>query len=99
MNDGLIEVIAVTDICKSMSKSLLKMNGSWRNICQCKAAVIKTSIPIPMKVDGEPCLMQPSKIEITLDPTGTPEGHMLRRNKRSFCEFIFKIINVLYLYM
>jgi len=87
MNDGLIEMVAVTNIFKSMSKSALHMNGSWRNICQCKSAVIKTSIPIPMKVDGEPCLMKPSKIEITLDPTGTPEAHMLRRNKRSFCEF------------
>ena len=57
MNDGLIEIVAVTNIFKSMSKSALHMNGSWRNICQCKSAVIKTSIPIPMKVDGEPCLM------------------------------------------
>ena len=51
MNDGLIEMVAITDIFKTMSKSYLQhKNGSWRNICQCKAAVIKTNVPIPMKV-------------------------------------------------
>lgn len=41
------------------------MGGKGERIAQCSHARITTSKAIPMQVDGEPCLLAPSTIEIT----------------------------------
>lgn len=41
------------------------MGGKGERIAQCSQARITTTKAIPMQVDGEPCLLAPSTIEIT----------------------------------
>lgn len=40
------------------------MGGKGQIIAQCSKVNILTSKPIPMQVDGEPCLLAPSDIKI-----------------------------------
>lgn len=41
------------------------MGGKGERIAQCSEARITTTKAIPMQVDGEPCLLAPSIIQIT----------------------------------
>ena len=85
MNDGLLEVVAIDNL----DLAILHAGGSGANVCQCRTAVIRTKKPVPMQVDGEPCLMQPCTIQISLDPSAAREAKMLARNKNATCKFHF----------
>ena len=82
MNDGLLEVVAIDNL----DLAILKLGGSGQSVCQCKNAVIKTTKPMPMQVDGEACLMQPCTIEINSNPAH--EANMLCRNKKATCKLL-----------
>lgn len=60
-DDGLIEVIGLT----TYQLPLLQAGGHGTCIAQCKSAKIVTSRTIPMQVDGEPCKLLPSIINIS----------------------------------
>ena len=79
MSDGLIEVVALDNF----DLAVLQMGCHAKSVCQCKKVVITTSKVIHMKVDGEPVLMKPCTITITLDPKKAPPGNMLQ-NKKSY---------------
>lgn len=59
-DDGLIEVIGLT----TYQLPLLQAGGHGTCIAQCRNAKIITSRTIPMQVDGEPCKLAPSIINI-----------------------------------
>lgn len=59
-DDGLIEVIGLT----TYQLPLLQAGGHGTCIAQCRNAKIITSRTIPMQVDGEPCKLSPSIINI-----------------------------------
>ncbi|RWS26051.1 eye-specific diacylglycerol kinase-like protein, partial [Leptotrombidium deliense] len=61
-DDGLIEVIGLT----TYQLPLLQAGGHGSCIAQCKSARIITSRTIPMQVDGEPCRLLPTIIELQL---------------------------------
>lgn len=42
------------------------MGGKGQIIAQCSKVQILTRKPIPMQVDGEPCLLAPSLIKLSL---------------------------------
>lgn len=60
-DDGLIEVIGLT----TYQLPLLQAGGHGTCIAQCRSAKIITSRTIPMQVDGEPCKLLPSIINIS----------------------------------
>lgn len=59
-DDGMIEVIGLT----TYQLPLLQAGGHGTCIAQCRNAKIITSRTIPMQVDGEPCKLLPSIINI-----------------------------------
>ncbi|GFT44074.1 eye-specific diacylglycerol kinase [Nephila pilipes] len=61
-DDGMIEVIGLT----TYQLPLLQAGGHGSSIAQCKKAKLVTSCTIPVQVDGEPCRLLPSIIEIEL---------------------------------
>ncbi|XP_055938959.1 diacylglycerol kinase zeta-like isoform X1 [Argiope bruennichi] len=61
-DDGMIEVIGLT----TYQLPLLQAGGHGSSIAQCKKAKLVTSCTIPVQVDGEPCRLLPSVIEIEL---------------------------------
>merc|ERR1711963_856534 len=63
MSDGLLEVVAIDNL----DLAILHAGGSGASVCQCRRAVITTSKPVPMQVDGEPCLMKPCTITISME--------------------------------
>uniref|UniRef100_A0A1I7VL14 Diacylglycerol kinase n=1 Tax=Loa loa TaxID=7209 RepID=A0A1I7VL14_LOALO len=73
--DGKLEVLGFT----TAALAALQMGGKGERIAQCSHARITTSRAIPMQVDGEPCLLAPSTIEITFHS----QVPMLRREKKS----------------
>ena len=73
IDDGLIEVIALDNF----DLAVLQAGGHAKSVCQCKEAVVTTTKLIHMKVDGEPVLMKPSTITISLDREKAPTGKML----------------------
>uniref|UniRef100_A0A915PYN7 Diacylglycerol kinase n=1 Tax=Setaria digitata TaxID=48799 RepID=A0A915PYN7_9BILA len=73
--DGKVEVLGFT----TATLAALQMGGKGERIAQCSHARITTSKAIPMQVDGEPCLLAPSTIEITFHS----QVPMLRREKKS----------------
>ncbi|VBB26906.1 unnamed protein product [Acanthocheilonema viteae] len=73
--DGKLEVLGFT----TATLATLQMGGKGERIAQCSHARITTSKAIPMQVDGEPCLLAPSTIEITFHS----QVPMLRREKKS----------------
>ncbi|XP_063052518.1 diacylglycerol kinase zeta isoform X2 [Engraulis encrasicolus] len=73
-DDGYIEVIGFT----MTSLATLQVGGHGERLCQCRAAILTTSKPIPMQVDGEPCRLAPSTIHITL----RNQANMLQKAKR-----------------
>lgn len=85
LNDGLLEVVAIDNL----DLAILHAGGSGQSVCQCKRAVITTTKPVPMQVDGEPCLMKPSQITIKMDAEAAAPAKMLVRNKTATCKIIF----------
>lgn len=81
MNDGLMEVVAIDNL----DLAILHAGGSGASVCRCKKAVIRTKKPVPMQVDGEPCLMKPCNIEISMDQGIAKVAKMLVRNKNASC--------------
>ncbi|VDN05765.1 unnamed protein product [Thelazia callipaeda] len=73
--DGKLEVLGFT----TAMLAALQMGGKGERIAQCSHARITTTKAIPMQVDGEPCLLGPSIIEITFHS----KVPMLRRVKKS----------------
>ncbi|VDM42445.1 unnamed protein product [Toxocara canis] len=65
--------------CSFISMAALQMGGKGERIAQCSHVRITTSKPIPMQVDGEPCLLAPSLISIKFHS----KVPMLRREKKS----------------
>ncbi|KAH9493391.1 hypothetical protein DERF_014144 [Dermatophagoides farinae] len=61
-DDGYIEVIGLT----TYQLPLLQAGGHGTIITQCRSAKIVTSRTIPMQVDGEPCRLLPSLINLEL---------------------------------
>lgn len=72
--DGMIEVIGLT----TYQLPLLQAGGHGTPIAQCKRAKLCTSRTVPVQVDGEPCRLSPSIIEIDLLNT----VNMIAKTKR-----------------
>jgi len=79
MSDGLLEVVAIDNL----DLAILHAGGSGASVCQCRRAVITTRKPVPMQVDGEPCLMKPCTITISMEEGQAKVGKMLARNKNA----------------
>jgi len=79
MSDGLLEVVAIDNL----DLAILHAGGSGASVCQCRKAIITTKRPIPMQVDGEPCLMKPCTITISMEEGEVKVGKMLSRNKNA----------------
>ena len=79
INDGLLEVVAVDNL----DLAILHAGGSGNSVAQCKTATVTTRTPLPMQVDGEPCLMKPCRIVIE----HKNQAKMLVRNKTATCKF------------
>lgn len=50
----------------SFAQPLLQAGGHGSSIAQCRKAKLTTSCTVPVQVDGEPCRLLPSVIEIDL---------------------------------
>ncbi|XP_022240157.1 eye-specific diacylglycerol kinase-like isoform X2 [Limulus polyphemus] len=61
-DDGIIEVIGLT----TYQLPLLQAGGHGTCLAQCRAARMVTNRTIPVQVDGEPCKLLPSVIELQL---------------------------------
>ncbi|XP_022248854.1 eye-specific diacylglycerol kinase-like [Limulus polyphemus] len=61
-DDGLIEIIGLT----TYQLPLLQAGGHGTCLAQCRHARMVTTRTIPMQVDGEPCKLLPSIIELCL---------------------------------
>ncbi|XP_022241600.1 eye-specific diacylglycerol kinase-like isoform X2 [Limulus polyphemus] len=61
-DDGLIEILGLT----TYQLPLLQAGGHGTCLAQCRHARIVTTRTIPMQVDGEPCKILPSIIELRL---------------------------------
>ncbi|XP_067129236.1 diacylglycerol kinase iota isoform X1 [Centruroides vittatus] len=61
-DDGLIEVIGLT----TYQLPFLQAGGHGTCLAQCRKARLITTKTIPMQVDGEPCRLLPSIIELSL---------------------------------
>ena len=94
MNDGLMEVVAIDNL----DLAILHAGGSGNSVCQCRKAVITTTKPVPMQVDGEPCLKEACVITISQDQTVAPTAKMLVRNKTATCKTctVLKLIVVFF---
>jgi len=79
INDGLLEVVAIDNL----DLAILHAGGSGASVCQCREAVIRTKKAVPMQVDGEPCLMRPCTIRISMDQGCAKVAKMLARNKNA----------------
>ena len=82
INDGLLEVVAIDNL----DLAILHAGGSGASVCQCREAVIRTKKAVPMQVDGEPCLMRPCTIRISMDQGCAKVAKMLARNKNATCK-------------
>ncbi|CAH8622617.1 unnamed protein product [Heterobilharzia americana] len=60
IDDGYIEVIGLT----STTLATLQIGGHGDRICQCRHIRLTTDKVIPMQMDGEPCRLVPSTIEV-----------------------------------
>ncbi|XP_061759639.1 diacylglycerol kinase zeta-like isoform X7 [Nerophis ophidion] len=61
-DDGYIEVIGFT----LTSLATLQVGGHGERLTQCREVVLTTTKPLPVQVDGEPCRLAPSIINISL---------------------------------
>ncbi|XP_031420619.1 diacylglycerol kinase zeta isoform X2 [Clupea harengus] len=73
-DDGCVEVIGFT----MTSLATLQVGGHGERLCQCREAVLTTSKPIPMQVDGEPCKLAASIITISL----RNQANLVQKTKR-----------------
>ncbi|CAL8097018.1 unnamed protein product [Calicophoron daubneyi] len=93
-DDGLIEVIGLS----STTLALIQVGGHGDRICQCRTVKMTTDKIIPMQLDGEPCRLLPSKIEISCShqslvvqkygrqtATSLPYKKRRRRLRAKFC--------------
>ncbi|CDI97127.1 Diacylglycerol kinase zeta [Echinococcus multilocularis] len=62
IDDKKLEVIGLT----TATLATLQMGGHGDRICQCSEAHLITRKTIPMQIDGEPCRLAPSTIDIRL---------------------------------
>ena len=72
--DGKIEILGFT----TATLAALQMGGRGERIAQCSRIRIVTMKPIPMQVDGEPCLLAPSCISLNFHS----KVPMLKRDKK-----------------
>lgn len=81
MDDGKLEVVG---FCSSWDfpKGQLGLGHALR-ICQAQEICIRSRKPLPMQVDGEPCMMAPSNINIKLKNQATMLGRAKGRFKKS----------------
>jgi len=79
MSDGLLEVVAIDNL----DLAILQAGGSGASVCQCRRAVITTRKPVPMQVDGEPCLMKPCTVTVSMEEGQAKVAKMLARNKNA----------------
>ena len=71
----------------NLDLAILHAGGSGASVCQCRTAVITTTKDVPMQVDGEPVMMKPCRIEISLgNHSSAPSAKMLVRNKTATCK-------------
>ncbi len=70
----------------NLDLAILHAGGSGASVCQCREAVIRTKKAVPMQVDGEPCLMRPCTIRISMDQGCAKVAKMLARNKNATCK-------------
>ncbi|ETN78238.1 diacylglycerol kinase accessory domain protein [Necator americanus] len=75
--DGLLEVLGFT----TATLAALQMGGKGERLAQCSTVKVITLKPIPMQVDGEPCLLAPSHIRLNFHS----KVPMLRREKKTNC--------------
>ncbi|XP_071846797.1 diacylglycerol kinase zeta-like isoform X4 [Apostichopus japonicus] len=61
-DDGFLEVIG----CTPSHLAALYVGGHGERICQCREAKVTTLSCLPIQVDGEPCRLPPSIIEVSL---------------------------------
>uniref|UniRef100_A0A672R2Y0 Diacylglycerol kinase n=1 Tax=Sinocyclocheilus grahami TaxID=75366 RepID=A0A672R2Y0_SINGR len=73
-DDGCIEVIGFT----MTSLATLQVGGHGERLNQCREVTLTTFKPIPMQVDGEPCKLAPSVIQISL----RNQANMVQKTKR-----------------
>ncbi|XP_065812857.1 diacylglycerol kinase zeta isoform X2 [Labrus bergylta] len=73
-DDGCIEVIGFT----MTSLATLQVGGHGERLHQCKEVTLTTFKSIPMQVDGEPCKLAPSIININL----RNQANMVQKAKR-----------------
>ncbi|XP_064629460.1 diacylglycerol kinase zeta-like isoform X4 [Lineus longissimus] len=73
-DDGYIEIIGFT----AASLAALQVGGHGERLYQCQVAKLTTYKPIPMQVDGEPCRLKPSTVEISL----CNQANMVQKPKR-----------------
>ncbi|XP_018414066.1 PREDICTED: diacylglycerol kinase iota isoform X2 [Nanorana parkeri] len=73
-DDGYIEVIGFT----MASLAALQVGGHGERLHQCREVTLLTYKAIPMQVDGEPCRLAPSLIQISL----RNQANMVQKSKR-----------------
>ncbi|XP_061833347.1 diacylglycerol kinase zeta-like isoform X4 [Nerophis lumbriciformis] len=61
-DDGYIEVIGFT----LTSLATLQVGGHGERLIQCREVILTTTKPLPVQVDGEPCRLAPSIINISI---------------------------------
>ncbi|VDO06759.1 unnamed protein product [Rodentolepis nana] len=74
IDDKKIEVIGLS----TASLATLQMGGHGDRICQCSEVILTTRKTIPMQIDGEPCRLGPSIIEIQL----RNQAHVVQKTRR-----------------
>ncbi|XP_044044027.1 diacylglycerol kinase zeta-like isoform X5 [Siniperca chuatsi] len=73
-DDGYIEVIGFT----MTSLATLQVGGHGERLNQCREVTLTTTKPLPVQVDGEPCRLAPSVINISL----RNQANMVQKTKR-----------------
>jgi len=84
LSRGLIPHLGAFDL--SITNSGFAIGGTGTAITQCSRAVVYTKKALPVQVDGEPCLMRPCKVEISLDKRFSQPARMLMKNKNGSCK-------------
>ena len=75
----------------NLDLAILHAGGSGASVCQCREAVIRTKKAVPMQVDGEPCLLRPCTIRISMDQGCAKVAKMLARNKNASCKNTYSL--------
>ena len=86
IGDKLIEVVGLEN-CLHMGTVRTGLRSSGKRLAQCSSVIIKIKKKFPMQVDGEPVMMKPCRIEISLgNHSSAPSANMLVRNKNATCK-------------